>query len=86
MYKHPMTEEMVKIFSKVIRQRAEEKKKGIISDKTDLLQSFIDMRHRDGTGLTDDQVSGKNVVVEGCFVLPYFFPKWDPFCVVRTMS
>ncbi len=55
---HPMAEEMVSILSKVIKKRLEEEKSGKKTDKTDLLQAFIDMRYRDGTRLTDDQVAG----------------------------
>ncbi len=50
----------MKIFSKVIRKRSEEAKSGKKSDKIDLLQAFIDMRYRDGTGLSDDEISGMN--------------------------
>lgn len=47
--------EMVKIFSGVIaeRRRAED-----TSDNTDILQVFIDMKYKDGTSLTDDEVTG----------------------------
>ncbi len=57
---YPIAAEVVAIFSKVIKKRAEEAKSGKKSDKTDLLQAFIDMRYRDGTRLTDDQIAGMN--------------------------
>lgn len=47
--------EMVNIFSKVIRER---RKKQDTSENTDILQVFIDMKYKDGTCLTDEEVVG----------------------------
>ena len=47
--------EMVDIFSDVIKSR---RAKGPNPDATDILQSFIDMNYKDGTNLTDDQITG----------------------------
>ena len=47
--------EMVKIFSKVIQER---RKRTDTADATDILQVFIDMKYKDGTTLTDDEVVG----------------------------
>lgn len=47
---------MVEIFSKIIEQR---RKSGDTAEsRTDLLQVFIDMRYKDGEGLTNDQIVG----------------------------
>lgn len=48
--------EMVKIFSKVIEQR-----RALNADSTthsDILQLFIEMKYKDGSGLTNDQIVG----------------------------
>jgi sterol 14alpha-demethylase len=48
--------EMVEIFSKVIRARRE---KGVDSSKsTDILQVFMDLKYRDGTVPTEDEIVG----------------------------
>jgi sterol 14-demethylase len=47
--------ELVKIFSKVIQER---RKRTDTADATDILQVFIDMKYKDGTMLTDDEVVG----------------------------
>ena len=47
--------EMVKIFSKVIQARRAKKD---TADATDILQVFIDMKYKDGTTLSDDEVVG----------------------------
>ncbi len=47
--------EMVKIFSGVIAAR---RLKTDTADSTDILQVFIDMKYKDGTQLTDDEVTG----------------------------
>jgi len=48
--------EMVQIFSKVIRQRRE--KGGDGSENTDILQVFMDLKYKDGSVLTDDEIVG----------------------------
>lgn len=48
--------EMVKIFSKVIRERRE--KNIDENNTTDILQIFINMKYKDGSQLTDDQIVG----------------------------
>lgn len=50
-------EEMVRIFSKVIRERREKGTEGA-SERTDLLQVFMDLEYKEGGGLTDDQIVG----------------------------
>jgi sterol 14-demethylase len=47
--------EMVKIFSKVIKER---RQRTNTEDATDILQVFCDMKYKDGTSLTDDEVVG----------------------------
>ena len=47
--------EMVKIFSKVIAAR---RLRSDTSDNTDILQVFIDMKYKDGTALSDEEVVG----------------------------
>mmetsp|Transcript_2259 Transcript_2259/g.3254 ORF Transcript_2259/g.3254 Transcript_2259/m.3254 type:complete len:484 (+) Transcript_2259:39-1490(+) len=47
--------EMVKLFSKVIAERRENPNK---TDGLDLLQNFIDIKYKDGTIITDEQVTG----------------------------
>lgn len=49
--------EMVRIFSKVIRERREKGSEGA-SERTDLLQVFMDLEYKEGGGLTDDQIVG----------------------------
>lgn len=48
--------EMVEIFSKVIKNRKE--MGGDSSERTDILQVFIDMVYKDGSKLTDDETVG----------------------------
>ena len=47
--------EMVEIFTKVI---AERRRKGGVGDRTDILQVFIDLKYKDGTQLTEEEVVG----------------------------
>jgi sterol 14-demethylase len=47
--------QMVALFSKVIKARRE---KEDTSDHTDILQSFIEFQYKDGTRLTDDEITG----------------------------
>lgn len=47
--------EMVKLFSKVIAKRREERAD---TNRDDILQVFIDMHYKDGTKATDDQITG----------------------------
>ena len=48
--------EMIQIFSKIIKAR---KENGLDkSESTDILQIFIDLKYKDGTCLTDDEVVG----------------------------
>lgn len=48
--------EMGELFAKVIRMRREE---GYDSSKnTDILQVFMDLKYKDGTGLTEDEIAG----------------------------
>mmetsp|Transcript_2616 Transcript_2616/g.2594 ORF Transcript_2616/g.2594 Transcript_2616/m.2594 type:complete len:482 (-) Transcript_2616:95-1540(-) len=49
--------EMVRIFSKVIRERREKGSEGA-AERTDLLQVFMDLEYKEGGGLTDDQIVG----------------------------
>lgn len=49
---------MVQIFSKIIQQRREESEE-ITSQRTDILQIFIDMKYKDdGIQLSNDEVVG----------------------------
>lgn len=47
-------DQMVKLFSSVITKRRGQKS----SDRTDILQVFIDMEYKDGTKATDDEITG----------------------------
>jgi len=47
--------ELVQLFSKII---AERKANPVNSDGTDIMQLFIDMKYKDGTASTDEQVTG----------------------------
>lgn len=49
-------QEMVNIFTKVIRDRRE--KGGDTSERTDILQIFMDLEYKEGGKLSDDQVVG----------------------------
>jgi len=48
-------EEMVKLFSKVIKERREHPER---SDGTDILSLFMEIKYKDGTPITDEQVTG----------------------------
>jgi len=48
--------EMVKLFSKVIEARRADPEK--CKNNTDILQVFIDMKYKDGSSNTDDQITG----------------------------
>merc|ERR1711988_1639317 len=51
--------EMVEIFSKVIRTRREKIAKGEYQgDRTDVLQVFMDLKYKDKTTLTEDEIVG----------------------------
>lgn len=51
--------EMVSLLSKVIKNRRAEQASGVsTTEKTDLLQVFVDMKYKDGTTNTDDQIVG----------------------------
>jgi len=49
--------EMVKLFSKVITKRREEGKEEA-EGRTDILQVFMDIEYKDGSKITDDEVTG----------------------------
>ncbi|KAM3572425.1 hypothetical protein VYU27_005554 [Nannochloropsis oceanica] len=49
--------EMVKLFSKVIRKRREEGREEA-EGRTDILQVFMDIEYKDGSKITDDEVTG----------------------------
>lgn len=48
--------EMITIFSKVIKERRSQGEK--CKDNTDILQVFIDLKYKDGTNVTDEEVAG----------------------------
>ena len=48
--------EMVEIFSKVIRERRESKQDS--SERVDILQVFIDLKYKDGSVLSDEEIVG----------------------------
>lgn len=48
-------EEMVRLFSKVIKERREQPDR---SDGTDILNLFMDIKYKDGTPITDKEVTG----------------------------
>lgn len=48
--------EMVRLFSKVIKERRENKDN--LSDGTDILSVFMETKYKDGTPITDEQVTG----------------------------
>jgi sterol 14alpha-demethylase len=50
-------QEMVEIFSKVIRERRAKGSEGA-AERTDLLQVFMDLEYKEGGNLTDDQIVG----------------------------
>merc|ERR1711998_771366 len=50
--------EMVQLFTKVIRARREKQKGRDTSDNTDILQVFMDMKYKDGSVLTEDEIVG----------------------------
>lgn len=50
---------MVELFSKVIKQRRSESKEvTIAADRTDILQVFMETKYKDGTPLSDDEITG----------------------------
>jgi sterol 14-demethylase len=51
-------QEMVELFSKVIRTRREKQKGNDASDNTDILQVFMDLKYKDGSTLTEDEIVG----------------------------
>ncbi|CAM9314455.1 unnamed protein product [Phaeothamnion confervicola] len=50
--------EMVRLFGKVIAERREKKAAGVLDEKTDMLQVYMDMVYKDGDRNTDDHVTG----------------------------
>ena len=50
--------EMCSIFSKVIKARREKFKGAVQTDSTDILQVFIDLKYKDGSNVTDDEIVG----------------------------
>ena len=48
-------EEMVRLFGKVIQERRQNPER---SDGTDILSLFMDIKYKDGTPITDEQVTG----------------------------
>jgi len=48
-------EEMVRLFSKVIKERREHPEN---SDGTDILSLYMDIKYKDGTPITDEEVTG----------------------------
>lgn len=51
-------QEMVELFSNVIRTRREKQEGEDTSDNTDILQVFMDMKYKDGSVLTEDEIVG----------------------------
>ena len=51
-------QEMVQLFSKVIRSRREKQNGNDTSDNTDILQVFMDLKYKDGSALTEDEIVG----------------------------